>query len=69
MPFGIFHTVRLSQTCCGYILKTITDLNIQLQGYLDHIEENAVHKNHNTPPTHFRVIDLTIAITQRLLEI
>jgi len=37
LPFVIFHTVRASQTCWGYISKTITDL--KLQGCIDLIEE------------------------------
>ena len=35
----MFHTVWASQTCWGYIFKTITDLNMKLQGYKDVIEE------------------------------
>ena len=37
-PFGC-SSVHLSQTCWGYISKTITDLNMKLQGCIDLIEE------------------------------
>jgi len=39
LPFVIVHIVRLSQTCWGYISKTITDWNMKLQGYINLVEE------------------------------
>jgi len=35
LPFVTVHTVLLSQTCWGYISKTITDLNMKLRGNID----------------------------------
>jgi len=37
---GCRMSVRPSKTCWGYISKTVTDLHMKLQGFIDLFEEN-----------------------------